>query len=180
MTKGDGGNDAALVRRVLAGERELFGVLVERYRPEFARYAGSLCGDTDLAADAMQEAFIRAYNGLRGCRDPTKFKAWFFTILRNQCHNARGRRRVHMSLEAVDPPSAARTDERVTSTEIRQAVESALDVLTPEQREAFVMKHIEGRSYGEMAELLEVGEDALKMRVYRARDIVKEHLKEFL
>jgi len=61
--------DGDIVRRVLEGEVELFGVLVERYRAEFARYATALVGDPDRASDAMQEAFIRAYRSLASCRD---------------------------------------------------------------------------------------------------------------
>ena len=56
----------------------------------------------------------------------------------------------------------------------------ALEALTEEQREAFVLKHVDGRSYAEIAEMLGVGEDALKMRVYRARDELKKRLEELL
>jgi len=58
--------DGALVARVLAGDTEAYGVLIERYRQEFGRYATAMCGDLDTAADAMQDAFIRAYDGLAG------------------------------------------------------------------------------------------------------------------
>ncbi len=153
--------DGVLVERVLAGDVEQYGVLVERYRAEFARYAASLCGDRDTAADAMQEAFIRAFDSLSTCRDPGRFKAWFFRILTNQCHNARDRQRPRVSLERV-AGLAAETRDPVEGAEIRRAIEEALDALTPEQREAFVLKHVEGRSYAEMAELLDKSEDALK------------------
>lgn len=171
--------DAAVVRRVLGGEGELFGVLVERYRVEFARYSVSLMGDSDAAADAMQEAFIRAYDRLASCRDPSRFKAWFFRILTNQCHNARARWRRQAGGGAAKEVAAAETaDGPLQQRELREAIAHALDRLTPEQREAFVLKHIEGRSYAEMAELLSTGEDALKMRVYRARDALKDELGE--
>ncbi len=95
-------SDAELVRRVLAGEVELYRVLVERYRAEFGRYATALLGgDVDEAADALQEAFIKAYDSLASCRQPDKFKAWVFRIVTNQCHNARRHRR---------PPCATRDD----------------------------------------------------------------------
>ena len=175
MSKGANLGDAQLVDRVLGGEVALFGVLVQRYRAELARYAASLCGDADSAADAMQEAFIRAFDSLASCRDPNKFKSWFFRIVTNQCHNARKRRR-HVALDKIDVVSGERSDSRLERAELRQAIEGALNALTPEQREAFVMKHIEGRSYAEMAELLETGTDALKMRVHRARDELRRRL----
>ena len=85
-----------------------------------------------------------------------------------------------MALDDVDAAADESADARLTSNEIGRAIEEALDALTPEQREAFVLKHIEGYSYSEMAGLLDSAVDALKMRVYRAREIVKERLQDFV
>jgi RNA polymerase sigma-70 factor (ECF subfamily) len=171
-------SDAELVRRVLEGEVELFRILVERYRREFGRYAAAMLGgDADEAADALQEAFIRAYDALGTCREPAKFKAWVFRIVTNQCHNARRRRRPHLSLDRVPNPAGERADTELSRKDVTAAIEAALEELTAEQRTAFVMKHIEGRSYAEMAEMLNVGEDALKMRVHRARNQLKQRLE---
>jgi RNA polymerase sigma-70 factor (ECF subfamily) len=166
-------NDGTIVRRVLDGDVEQYRFLVERYRAQFGRYALAVVGDRDAAQDAMQEAFIRAFDALASCRKPDRFGAWFFRILANQCRNAVARRRDVVELEAVDPPGGERADEALDRGELAATLEAALARLTPEQREAFVMKHVDGRSYEEMAELLGVGEDALKMRVYRARDTLR-------
>ena len=174
-------SDGKLVRRILAGETDLYRVLVERYRKEFGRYAAAMLnGDSDDAADALQEAFIRAFDSLAYCKDPDKFKAWLFRIVSNQCHNVRRRRRDHLSLERVEDPAHNLADHDLERKEIGAAVGDALDKLSAEQREAFVMKHVDGRSYAEMAELMGVGEDALKMRVHRAREELKKHLKGLL
>ena len=157
-------------------------MLVERYRLEFGRYAAAMLdGDRDDAADALQEAFIRAYDSLASCRDPDRFKAWMFRIVSNQCHNVRKRRRGHLSLERAadrgEEPAGKADSER---SEIGEVLELAMKTLTEEQREAFILKHVDGRSYAEIAEMLAVGEDALKMRVYRARDELKKRLEELL
>lgn len=170
--------DSTLVAAVLAGDIELFGVLIERYRKEFGRYAASLVGDPDVAADAMQEAFIRAFDSLASCRDPSRFKAWFFRILTNRCHNHRGRR-LPTTDRLPDTPARDRPDLDLARAELAQVLERAIDTLTPKQREAFVLRHVEGRSYAEIAELLSVGEDALKMRVYRARDALRKQLEAY-
>ncbi len=176
-------SDGDLVRRIRSGEPELYRVLVERYRIEFGRYASAILdGDKDDAADALQEAFIRAFDSLASCRDPDRFKAWLFRIVSNQCHNVRKRRRKgHVSLERAseqgEEPSGKTEIDRA---EMGQVLELAMRALTEEQREAFILKHVEGRSYAEIAELLAVGEDALKMRVYRARDELKRRLEELL
>lgn len=176
MASGAGPADGEVVRRVLAGETELYRLLVQRYRGEFWRYAAGLVGDQDVAEDALQEAFIRAYQSLHTCRDPDRFKHWFFRILTNQCHNARARRRREEPLDRHDAPARDRADHSLRDHELQHAVDRALDELTPEQREAFIMKHVDGRSYEEIATLLGTGMDALKMRVYRAREALRRLL----
>lgn len=181
MTESAGLGDAALVRRILSGEAELYGVLVERYRREFGRYAAAMLdGNVDDAADALQEAFIRAFDSLGSLDDPERFKAWLFRIVSNQCHNVRKRNKPHASLEGMEDPTDAPAERHVANREMREAIEDAIARLTPEQREAFVMKHVDGRSYAEMSELLGVGQDALKMRVHRARDELKRLLEGML
>ena len=167
--------DGDIVALVLAGDVDSYRLLVERYRNEFGQYAVALVGDRDTAQDALQEAFIRAYQSLHSCREPHRFKHWFFRILTNQCHNARARRRLE-SLDQHDAPARERSDQPLEQDELRRAIDAALSELTVEQREAFVMKHVEGRSYEEIAELLGAGVDALKMRVYRAREVLRRKL----
>lgn len=168
--------DGAVVRRVLGGDVEAYRILVERCRRDYGRYAVALLRDPDAAADAMQEALIRAYEGLAGCRDPDRFGAWFFRILQNQCRNALARSRDTVELERVGLVARDRADGVVERGELADALQAALAALTAEQREAFVLKHVEGQSYEEMAQLLGVGVDALKMRVHRARDALREML----
>lgn len=171
-------SDGEAVRRVLAGDPESFRVLVARYRQQYSRYAVLQVGDPDAAADAMQEAFIRAWDSLESCRDPDRFGPWFFRILTNQCHTARTRRRPTQDVTAIELPARERTDEALERSELADQLEAALQKLTDDQREAFILKHVDGRSYEEMAELLGLGVDALKMRVYRAREALREMMGE--
>jgi RNA polymerase sigma-70 factor (ECF subfamily) len=173
----DAGDDAAIVERVLGGDAEAFGVLVTRYRTAYGRYAVGLCGDADLAADAMQEAFIRAYDGLATCEHPERFGAWFFRILRNQCHNHRTRRRPQVPLDGLNPVAPGAADDRLERTELRGQLEAALARLPDGQREALLLRHVRGLSYGEMADLLGEREDRLRMRVHRARDAMRRALE---
>ncbi len=181
MSEGAELSDATLVRRILAGEPDLYGILVERYRREFGRYAsGMLGGNVDDAADALQEAFIRAFDSLSTLGEPERFKAWLFRIVSNQCHNVRKRNRPHLSLEGIEDPRHVPAEKEIANKELSELIRQAIEQLTPEQQEAFVMKHVEGRSYSEMSELLDVGQDALKMRVHRARDELKQKLEGHL
>jgi RNA polymerase sigma-70 factor (ECF subfamily) len=169
--------DADLVGRVLDGDTEAFGPLVERYRAAFGRYAAAMCGDPDLAADALQEAFIRAFDGLARCDQPERFGAWFFRILTNQCRNHRTRwRKRNVGEPQVTVEAGAGADDGLLREEIRAVIQRAMDQLSAEQRAAFVLRHMDGRSYREMAELLGEREDTLRMRVHRAR----QHMRKFL
>jgi RNA polymerase sigma-70 factor (ECF subfamily) len=171
--------DGSLVARVLEGDQRAYGILVDRYVAEFGRYATALCRDADLAADAMQESFIRAYDALESLDDADRFGAWFFRILTNQCHNHRDRHKPHVRLDQVmvtgDSP-----ERHLAAVEIRAAINQALETLTPDLRETFVLREVEGRSYAEIAELLQVSEAALRKRVERAREIVRPALEELL
>ena len=171
-------SDGELVRAALATDLDAFRVLVERCRVDFGRYAVGMLGDADAAADAMQEALIRAWKSLADCREPEQFRRWFFRILANQCRTALSRRRPRVDVDALEVPARDRADADLERRELGAALAAALDQLTGEQREAFVLKHVEERSYEEMAALLGVGVDALKMRVSRARDRLRELLRE--
>lgn len=165
--------DGEAITRVRQGDTDAFRFLVTRYRRQYGRYAVALTGDADSAADAMQEAFIRAWDSLDACRDADRFGAWFFRILTNQCHTARSRRRDTDDVDALELSSRERADTDLERAELAQALAAAMGRLTDEQREAFVLKHVDGRSYEEMASLLDSGVDALKMRVHRAREALR-------
>jgi len=171
--------DGEIVRAVLGGDHERYAVLVERYRDRYARYAARMLGSADAAEDAVQDAFVRAYDQLAQCKDPDKFVGWFFLILRNRCFAERRRNRTSAPLEAADAVAAAdRSDGGAELAEQRRALQHALLELTPDQREVFVLKHVEGLSYGEIAERLSTSVPSLKMRMHRAYDRLREQLRE--
>lgn len=174
-----GASDGEIVRAVLAGDRERYAQLVERYRDRYARYAARMLGSNDAAEDAVQDAFVRAYDQLAQCKDPNKFVGWFFLILRNRCFAERRRSRSQAPLEAADHVVAAdRTEGGAEAAERRRALQLALLELTPDQREVFVLKHVEGLSYSEIAERLSTSVPSLKMRMHRAYDRLREQLRE--
>lgn len=172
-------SDAVLVRRVLAGERQAFARLVERYRDPLGRYAVRMLGNAADAEDVLQDTFVRAYRSLTRCR-PDDFGRWLFAILVNRCrtHAAqRGRRNgiLRANQHVVDAAFVSASDERDA---LREAIALALERLPAEQREAFLLKHVEELSYQEMHELTGTGIAALRMRVFRAREELRRLLAE--
>ncbi len=179
MRSGSQATDGDIVRAVLAGDRERYAQLVERYRDRYARYATRMLGSVDAAEDAVQDAFVRAYDQLAQCKEPDKFVGWFFLILRNRCFAERRRNRTSASLEAANDVAAVdRADGGAEAAERRRALQLALLELTADQREVFVLKHVEGLSYGEIAERLSTSIPSLKMRMHRAYDKLREQLRD--
>ncbi len=174
--------DGEIVRRVLSGQPDEYAVLVRRYKDVLYRYAERMMGRPDDAEDIVQQAFVKGFQSLDRCRDPEKVGGWLFRIAVNLCKdNLKGRHRREVSLDAVGTLRAEGGNPEVASerTEIREEIYSALQDLSPEQREAFVLKHVEGWSYEEMSERLDVSVSALKMRVHRAREELQVLLQRY-
>lgn len=174
-------SDRALVERILRGERELYALLVTRYQDTLYRHAVGMIGDRDAASDLVQDALVKAYTRLATCQDPDRFPAWLFRILRNRCKDwlkNRRQRNVSLTDDAASAPAGDDPGRSLERTELGRVVEAALARLPEAQREAFLMKHVEGLSYEEMAERLETGVSALKMRVMRAREALQAILRD--
>jgi RNA polymerase sigma-70 factor (ECF subfamily) len=169
----DGRSDRAAIEAVLAGDTQRFAELVNRYQRSLYRYAVAMVLDHDAAADMVQDAFVRTYTHLRECRDGTRFRAWVFQTLRHRCldHLKEAARR-NVRLDEVGPivDPAASPPTIVERERLHADINRALAELPPAQREAFVLRHVEGVSYEEMAGLFDVSVSALKMRVLRARE----------
>jgi RNA polymerase sigma-70 factor, ECF subfamily len=170
--------DQQIIASVLAGDRDAFATLIQRYSDPLYRHALGMTGSPDVAEDILQQSFIKAYNHLAEVRG--RFDAWLFRIVANGCKDwLKNIRRTHVSYDEDDQPSAYATpDEDLDRSELRRDLDRALQSLAPSLREAFVMKHVEGRSYEEMAELLGTTVGALKMRVHRAREALQALLEE--
>jgi RNA polymerase sigma-70 factor, ECF subfamily len=171
-------SDQDVISRVIAGERDAFAVLIGRYSDPLYRHALGMTGSPDVAEDILQTSFIKAYHHLTEVRG--RFDAWLFRIVANGCKDwLKNIRRTHLSYDEDDQPSGyASPDEDLDRTELRTDLDYALAQLAPSLREAFIMKHVEGRSYEEMADLLGTTVGALKMRVHRAREALQALLEE--
>ena len=175
-----GQTDAELVAMVLAGDPDAFAFLLGRYRDSYTRFAVRVLGNREDADDALQSAFVRAYRNLGACEEPARFGAWLFRIAVNECRSLgarRGRRELRLVRGEEALERALQVDHAATGAGLREEIQHALDRLDPDQREAFVLKHVEELSYDEMAELTGAGVSALKMRVKRACEQLRELLE---
>ena len=172
--------DATLVRRVLDGDTAAFTMLVDRHAAACTRFAMRMLGNREDAEDALQDSFLRAYRSLARYEERQAFRTWLFQILVNRCRTAavRRQRRQRMFLVDDNAVASASVQPAAESTELRAELRRAIDALDPDQREAFLLKHVELLSYDEMAEATGVGVSALKMRVKRACDRMQWLLRE--
>jgi RNA polymerase sigma-70 factor, ECF subfamily len=173
--------DREAVAAVLAGDVDAYAVLVRRYQDAYRRFATRMLGSADDADDALQLAFVRAYRALGQCADPGRFAAWLYQIVLNECRTFDSRRKRRERRVVPDEDALAEAPDRgePADSEIAlDAVQRAVDGLEAGQREAFLLKHVEGMSYEEMAALTGVSQSALKMRVKRAVDRLRGMLQE--
>ena len=174
-------DDGAIVRRVLAGDTDAYRELVGRHRDRFARFAFRMLGNREDAEEALQDAFVRAYRALGQCADPDRFDNWCFRILANRCRTRGSRRSRYEATFVADEPALAMAADPAatngTGPEEAEEVARALAQLDPASREAFLLKYVEELTYDEMAEITGDGVSALKMRVKRACDRLRQLLE---
>lgn len=155
---------------------------MRRHQDALYRHAVRMLGRPDDAWDVVQESLVRGYRNLEDCRHPDRVGGWLFRILSNLCKDRlRSRHQDDVSLEDAPPVEAGRgdPDRELEKRELSEELEEALESLSPNQREAFLLKHLEGRSYEEMSEMIGASVSALKMRVHRARDELQELLEHY-
>lgn len=171
--------DAELVAAVIGGDLEAFSRLVSRYRDTHMRFAVRMLGDRFDADDALQSAWLRAFRHLRQCAEPGRFGTWMYSIVANECRSLafRRKRRERRIVSDDGALEAAQSMDDPEHQLLREEIERALADLDLDQREAFLMKHVEGLSYEEMAQITGAGTSALKMRVKRACERLRELLE---
>ena len=175
-----GMTDAELVRCALDGDARAFTALVDRHAAACLRFATRMLGERADAEDATQQAFLRAFNALASYEDRTPFRSWLFAILVNRCRTAllqRARRERRVVLDEAQV-RLVRVDNDAAAHELREEIEWALRALRAEQREAFLLRHVEQLSYEEMAVVTGAGVSALKMRVKRACERLQVLLRD--
>jgi RNA polymerase sigma-70 factor, ECF subfamily len=165
--------DELLVRRAQRGERYAFERLVERHEQRLYTLAARVLGSRDEAADAVQDALVRAWLALPRFRGDARFSTWLYRITVNAAHDARAKRR-DPPLE--EPPDPVDPRDRFAEQELSSELQRALNSLDESYRVAVVLYDVLGCSYAEIAELTEVPEGTVKSRIFRGRNELAERL----
>ncbi|NLM61246.1 MAG: sigma-70 family RNA polymerase sigma factor [Clostridiales bacterium] len=176
-----------LVRLAAKGDDRAFEKLVALYEKRVYTTALRMTGNQDDAYDISQETFIRVYRSLKGFKGDAKFSTWIYRIVTNLCidYNRKAKRIKQIPLENNDeeePFIITISDDRfdpernLERSEIVRAINRALDTLSEEHREIFILRELDGLSYAEIAEIKMIEEGTVKSRLFRAREKLRAAL----
>lgn len=168
----------------LNGEKEVaeaaFSELYARYSGRVYAYCLRFLGNRDEAQDVYQETFIRFYECARQDREMTNVPGFLLKIARNLCLNTRRNKKRTVEFEDYQylvPPKSAE------NSEFLQLITTALDMIPDDYREVFILREYEGLSYAEIAEVVDSSLSNVKVRIFRAkqkiRDILAPYIREF-
>lgn len=162
-----------------AADREaVFAELVRKERARAVAMAYHLTGgDRALAEDVAQDAFVRAYRALPGFRGESSLSTWFLRILINRAHSARRRSWLRRQLGWEDDASPAVTP-APGDPGLRRRIAVALALLSPMQRAAFALVHLEGESVATAAAVLGKPEGTVKSHLHRALQTLRRELRD--
>lgn len=182
-------SDEDLVERAQKGDMDAFDQLVRRYEAKIYSVSYRFMGNHADAGDLAQDTFIRMYQSLPNFRGDSSFSTWLYRVAANACRDElrkrQRRRSVSMDeLMAASPtkvPAAAAQDspeETAQRHETQRQVQGCLDELSPDHRLILVLREIQDLSYEEIAGILDCSLGTVKSRISRARNALKEKMKE--
>lgn len=174
--------DADLIRQAARGQVEAYNLLVSRWEKRVYNYLLRITGNREDALDLTQESFLKAYQNLRKLDDASRFAPWLYRIAHNEAYSLFRKRRpeTDTDIDTLEPPETDRGvmvgGSSVFPLELGLAVARALERLSPEQREAVVLKIYQGFKFEEMAEILACPVSTVKSRLYAALELLKVEL----
>ncbi len=184
-------DEASLIASAQRGNLDAFNELVLAYQDRVYNLAYRIMGDPASASDATQEAFISAFENIKGFRGkyPSSFKSWLMRIVSNACYDELRRRKRQPATsiedfeidEEANPALISETEgpeEVAERGAMVRAIEAGIETLPPEQRVTLVLADVQGFSYEEVAEATDAPLGTVKSRLARARAKLRDHLRE--
>ncbi len=189
-------SDRSLAESLIAGKPEAFEPFVTRFGPLILNFGRRMCGRRTDAEDLLQETLLKAYQSLKGLRDPAALKGWVYRVAANTCLKLRRRTAgatkrdlsiddllPHPDARGVAPEIADWSDiplDRLLQGELRVRLEDAVLALPKDFRVVLILREQEGFSTRETASILGISEDLAKVRLHRARLAVRKAMEGYL
>jgi RNA polymerase sigma-70 factor (ECF subfamily) len=185
---GDSQTDLELVKRVQAGDKSAFDVLVLKYQQKVINLVMRYVHDPHIAMDISQESFIKAYRGLKNFRGDSAFYTWLYRISINTAKNHLVSKSRRMPDDDIDAQEAEQyegggklremstPENEMMTQEIHSTIKNAIDALPDDLRIAITLRELEGLSYEEISEAMECPIGTVRSRIFRARDSIEKEL----
>ena len=182
-------SDAAVVAQVLAGDKDAYRLLVERHTRSIYGVAYRMTGNEQDAEEILQETFLRAYKSLHRFELRSSFSTWLYRIAVNRSLDFLKAKKMTDAYQITDNPQSGEEheiqipasdpgpDRLLLSAEARQKIADAIGLLSPAERVAFTMRHMEGKSIEEISKALNVRTSAAKNSIFRAVQKIREQLE---
>jgi RNA polymerase sigma-70 factor (ECF subfamily) len=172
-------SDAAVVAQILTGDREAFRVLVERHSRNIFKAVYRMTNNQEDADEIVQETFLRAYKSLARFQERSSFYTWIYRIAMNRTLDFLSARKPGRTLQISDSPepeedqiqlasTAPGPDRALLSRELKTNIAEAMQRLTPPEKIAFTLRHMEGRSIDDVSRALGIRKVAARNTVFRA------------
>jgi len=184
--------DMELVQRVQRGDKTAFDLLVLKYQHKIANLVSRYVHDSHEAQDVTQEAFIKAYRGLKNFRGDSAFYTWLYRIAINTAKNhlvTMGRKVIDTGVDAQDAEQYesggalreyATPERQMLTDEIAEVVRKSIEDLPEDLRTAIRLREFEGLSYVEIASVMECPIGTIRSRIFRAREAIDQNLAPLL
>lgn len=179
-------DERKLIERASAGDSSAFNRLMEAHEKRMYAVALRMCANREDAQDCLQEAMLRVYRAISGFKGQSTFSTWVYRITMNTCLDElrRKKNRQNTSLDNLldmgwSPTDEGDTPERhAVRSEARRRLHGAIRELPDDMRAAIVLRDIQGLSYEEIAQTLDINVGTIKSRISRGREKLREKLKE--
>ncbi|MBN1480354.1 sigma-70 family RNA polymerase sigma factor [candidate division KSB1 bacterium] len=181
-----------LIERALGGEQKAYTDIVERFHEQIYHFIYRMVKDRAQAEDLTQETFIKAFRALASFNSDYAFSTWLYKIAANNCIDYF--RKKKLATTSLDSPIKAKDGElhrdfpdheqgpesELISKEQTNRIQVAIDSLPAKYKEAIILRHRHDQSYEEIAKKLNIPLGTVKVRIFRAREMLKAHMKEQL
>ena len=176
--------DTEIVERILAGEKKLYECIMRKYNPRLYRVGIAIVKEDSLVEDLMQNTYIRAYEHLSRFEGRSSFSTWLTRIMINECLQFVKKQKRVTAFASENKHNMSNFEQKTpdklaTNRELAQALESALFELPEKYRLVFVMREMEDMSVAETTEALSLTESNVKVRLNRAKSMLREKLNEY-
>ncbi|MEN3038779.1 MAG: sigma-70 family RNA polymerase sigma factor [Candidatus Kryptonium sp.] len=180
-------DEAEVIKRARDGDEKAFEFIVKKYQNRVANLIFKIIGDASVVEDLTQDVFVRVIESLKDYKFGSAFYTWIYRITVNICIDEirkRQRSRTYslsdvLSQNPKAEPSHSQVEKIVEQRELREIIEKAISKLPIEYKTAIVLREFEDLSYEEIAKILKVSVGTVKSRIFRARKLLAEHLKEY-